>query len=77
MRHALPSSRTVFIEHYETGESPVRPGPTFDLVTFSREEPEAIWSGCRRWMPTLGEPDWLPLDRETVERLVGRRLEDP
>jgi hypothetical protein len=71
----LPATRTVFIEHYEDGarEAPDDPA-TFDLLTFSSDEPETEVS-AGLWMVTLGEPSWQHLDRATVEALVGGRVD--
>jgi hypothetical protein len=77
MRFALPSSRTVFVEHYERSLQELEAGipETFDLVTFSRTEPDhRLLSG--RWLLTFGEPSWRHSDRAGVEDLVGRSLND-
>jgi hypothetical protein len=47
---------------------------TFELVVFSSYEviERAPYLGERRaW---IGEPTWKPLDRTTVEALVGRKV---
>lgn len=77
MRFALPSSSTVFVEHYERSLQERKAGipETFDLVTFSGTEPEhRMLSGL--WLLTLGEPSWRHSDRAGVEELVGRSLND-
>ena len=65
----------VFIEHLENGVRGTREDPhTFDLVTFRDYD-------VRETMPggvphrTIGASRWRPLDRATVERLVGQRIE--
>jgi hypothetical protein len=60
----------VWIEHWPK-ESTDREEETFDLVTFSSYEvtERAPYLGERReW---IGEPAWKPLDRASVEILVG------
>lgn len=74
MRYILPSSQTVFIEHYP--ERPAGRGlrhleEEWDLVTFEEEEPYVSWPNCR---VVLGEPEWERIDRQCVEQLIGRRL---
>ena len=74
-QNALPTSRTVFVEHYETGARGSKEDPhTFDLITFSPTDPEPVFR-AGRWTMELGEPSWLPLDRASVERLIGARVE--
>lgn len=75
-RHDLTAGTApVFIEHYPPESGPVRQPESYDLVTFAGElRHKRVWSGPARWIPLLGEPDWRPLDREQVERLVGSRL---
>jgi hypothetical protein len=69
--NALPSSRTVFIEHYETGARGTPSDPhTFDLITFSHDDPEPVLR-AGRWSVELGEPSWSALDRASVETLIG------
>ena len=76
MRFALPSSRTSFIEHYLEGRYGGREDPeTFDLVTFDRWDPEPVLR-CGRWILELGVPSWKPIDRQAVEDLIGRGLDD-
>ncbi len=72
---ALPTTRTVFIEHYEDGARGTPGDPaTFDLLTFSNTDPEPFLR-AGEWRVELGEPSWSPLDRATVEALVGHRVE--
>jgi hypothetical protein len=72
MAHALPSSETAFIEHYEKAE---RSGEseTYDLVTFAWGDPEPHLVGGV-WTIAFGDPSWRPLDRESVEVLLGHSL---
>lgn len=71
--HALPSSQTIFIEHYEETE---RCGETetFDLVTFFHPELVVEELRCGEWNVEFGEPTWKPLGRESVEVLLGHSL---
>jgi hypothetical protein len=77
---ALPSSQTVFIEHYPPEAEPAVPTrtrderETFDLVTFASDEPTEARGG-RGWFVRLGEPDWEAVDRQAVEGLIGRGLQ--
>ena len=62
-----------WIEHWPK-ESTDQGAETFDLVVFSRYEVEerAPYLGeTRAW---IGEPTWKPLDRATVEVLVGGKV---
>ena len=72
--HRLPMS-LVWIEHYEDGArgSPEDPH-TFDLVIFSGYEitQRTPYPGEARL--TIGEPTWKPLDRQSVEILVGELI---
>ncbi len=72
MKHALPSSETVFIEHYEDAERGSE-SETYDLVTFSRHDPKSELH-CGIWTIELGTPDWKPLDRQAVEVLLGQKI---
>lgn len=70
--NVLPSSRTVFVEHYERA---ARGGDaeSYDLVTFAERDPEPhLRAG--RWTIELGEPSWQFLDRGSVETLLGASL---
>lgn len=64
----------VWIEHYEDGARGTPEDPsTFDLVEFSHYEPRDV----RRpegWVKVIGEPSWQPLDRATVQALVGEEI---
>jgi hypothetical protein len=66
-------SEPVCIEHY-LREATDGTSETFELVVFSsyavRER--APYLGETRL--TIGEPTWKPLDRETVEALVGQEV---
>lgn len=72
LTNALPSSETVFIEHYPAESHPPEK-ETFDLVTFSNRDPEPVLR-AGVWKVELGEPEWARIDRETVETLVGQPL---
>jgi hypothetical protein len=73
--NALPTSRTVFIEHYLDGARGTPDDPaTFDLITFSHHDPEPVMR-AGRWSVELGEPSWPALDRASVEALVGARVD--
>jgi hypothetical protein len=75
LANALPTSRTVFIEHYEDGARGMPSDPaTFDLLTFSADDPEPVLR-AGEWRVELGEPSWSALDRATVEALVGEALD--
>jgi hypothetical protein len=50
--NALPTTRTIFIEHYEPRE--------------------VLRAGV--WGKEIGTPSWKPLDRATVETLVGEEV---
>jgi hypothetical protein len=73
---SLDPSETVVIEHYENGARGTPEGPaTFDLVAFPNPAPKPVLLRTgRRWVLQMGEPEWKPLDRKTVEALVGGRL---
>jgi hypothetical protein len=63
----------VWIEHWpkDTTEGGIE---TFELVVFSNykvEERAPYLGGTRAW---IGEPTWKPLDRATVEVLVGGKV---
>jgi len=63
----------VWIEHWPK-ESTDRGAETFELIVFSsyKVEERAPYLGeTRAW---IGEPRWKPLDRATVEVLVGGKL---
>jgi hypothetical protein len=72
--HRLPTP-LVWIEHYQDGARGTPEDPhTFDLVIFSGYE-------ITEWAPCLGEtrlsigrPTWKPLDRQSVEALVGEPI---
>jgi hypothetical protein len=65
----------VWIEHYTSGARGTPSDPhTFDLVEFSSYEArDTIVGGV--WAREIGSPSWKPLDRGTVESLVGERLD--
>ena len=72
---ALPVP-VVWVEHYEDGARGTLMDPeTFDLVTFGHYEVrEIVRSPEQGPIKEIGPPVWRPLDRESVERLVGRKL---
>ena len=69
--HRLPTP-LVWVEHYEDGVRGTPEDPhTFDLVTFASYEVEDLGEEGKH----IGEPGWKPLDRVTVERLIGNRVD--
>lgn len=74
LANALPTRRTIFVEHYEDGARGAFSDPvTFDLLTFSANAPEPVLR-AGVWKVELGEPSWKALDRSTVESLIGAAL---
>ncbi len=74
LANALPTSRTVWIEHYEDGaRGTSQDRNTFDLLTFSADDPEPVLR-AGEWRVELGSPSWKALDRASVEALVGQRV---
>lgn len=75
-RFALPTSETVFVEHYERAEQELRAGipETFDLVTFSSTDPESVMRSGR-WLLELGTPSWRHTNQAGVEALIGQTIE--
>lgn len=72
--HRLPTP-LVWVEHYEDGAHGTEEDPhTFDSVTFSSYEIEDLGAYLGEQRRRIGEPSWKPLDRATVEVLVGERL---
>ena len=73
--HSLAMGRVpVFVEHYPSGATGGR-DETFDLVVFANYEVRDIMR-CGIWHRELGSPTWKPLDRCTVEVLVGSAVQD-
>jgi hypothetical protein len=75
--HRLPTP-LVWVEHYEDGArgSEATEDPhTFDLVTFSSYEVEDLGAYLGEERKRIGEPSWQPLDRATVEALIGESLD--
>lgn len=64
----------VWIEHYPPGARRTGAAETFELVSFSDYEVDESRSHLGERRLSIGEPDWKPLDRATVEALVGRRV---
>ncbi len=69
------STPLVWIEHYPPEAR--RPGAeeTFDLVLFSSYEVEDLGAYAGEERKRIGEPSWKPLDRRSVETLIGGPLE--
>jgi hypothetical protein len=63
-------STPVWIEHYPTEASDGR-AETFELVVFSSYEVKEKAPYLGEMRLTIGEPTWKPLDRRSVEALVG------
>jgi hypothetical protein len=61
----------VWIEHYEDGaRGTPRDGATFCLVEFSHYEVRGeLRAG--QWAKEIGSPSWRPLNRGSVEALIG------
>lgn len=77
VRFALPSTQTAFIEHYpEEAFHVPRERETFDLVTFGQEPNPELAGTWGSWMMSFGSPSWEHVEREDVEELIGRRLEE-
>jgi len=57
------------VEHYPK-EGRSKTPTTFDLVTFERSLPLFCWVG-RKYRISLGEPQWRPLTRSELERMLG------
>jgi hypothetical protein len=73
--HRLPTP-LVWIEHHEAGARGTKEDPaSFDLVTFSSYEVEDLGSYMGEERKRIGEPSWKPLDRATVEALIGEPLD--
>jgi hypothetical protein len=49
--------------------------PTLDMVTFASYEVEELGAYMGEERKRLGEPSWTPLDRGSVEALVGEPLD--
>jgi hypothetical protein len=66
----------VWIEHYEDGaRGTPEDRATFDLVEFSHYEVRDVLR-AGQWRKEIGEPSWKPLDRASVEALIGGPLEE-
>jgi hypothetical protein len=57
------------VEHYPR-EDGSKLQETFDLVTFELNAPAPCWLGGKS-RNTLGEPEWRPLERIELERMIG------
>ena len=72
--HRLPAP-LVWIEHRQDGARGTPEDPhSFDLVTFSSYEVEDLAPYMGEESKRIGEPSWKPLDRVTVETLIGQPL---
>ena len=68
--HSLALERVpVFVEHYPP-EATGRGEETFDLVVFGHHEVREVVRGGV-WRKEIGSPTWKPLDRRSVEVLLG------
>lgn len=68
----------VFIEHWPPETCPARSPESFDLLTFDSYDVRCrrLWGErSPRYVYLIGEPDWQPLDRESVEALIGQALD--
>ena len=65
-------SRPVWIEHYPP-EATNGQAETFDLVTFSSYEVRETLRRGGAKHHKVGNPSWKPLDRKTIEALLGNR----
>lgn len=63
----------VWIEHYPP-QTTDGASETFQLVVFSRYEVRERAPYLGQTQLTIGEPTWKPLDRESVETLVGEKV---
>jgi hypothetical protein len=75
--HRLPIP-LIWMEHHQDGSEARGTGQdphTFDLVTFESYAVENLGSYAGEERKRIGEPSWKPLDRATVEALVGGPLE--
>ena len=64
----------VFVEHYPPRVTGGR-DETFDLVVFANYDVRDVMR-CGIWHKEIGSPTWKPLDRCTVEVLVGSPVQD-
>jgi hypothetical protein len=60
-------------EHYPK-EAADATSETFELVVFSSYTVRERAPYLEETRPTIGEPTWKPLDRKTVEALVGQEV---
>lgn len=63
------------IEHYPR-EDGAKLQKTFDLVTFDLNAPVGCWIAGRSRI-SLGVPEWKPIDRSELERMIGCVYPDP
>jgi hypothetical protein len=75
--HRLPTP-LVWVEHYYEDSARGTPEDphTFDLVTFESYEVEDLGAYLGEERKRIGEPSWKPLDRATVEALIGEPLKE-
>jgi hypothetical protein len=57
------------VEHYPR-EDGSKSRETFDLVSFELNAPVLRWIGGSSRI-SLGEPEWKPMERSEVERMIG------
>ena len=69
-KHGLPIP--IWIEQ-RTAETAHGPEERFALVVFSDHEVRQLPPYLGAWL-TIGEPTWKPLDRTSVEVLVGQKV---
>lgn len=64
----------IWIENYEDEARGTKEDPhTFDLVSFEHFEPREAF-GPDGWHVRIGDSSWKPLERATVETLIGGEL---
>jgi hypothetical protein len=72
--HRLPTP-VIWVEHYQDGARGTPEDPaSFDLVTFASYEVEDLGTYLGEERKRIGEPSRKPLDRATVEALIGEAL---
>jgi hypothetical protein len=63
-----------WIEHYQDGaRGTPQDRATFDMVEFAHYEPRDVLR-AGQWVKEIGMPTWQPLNRATVEALVGQAV---
>ena len=69
----LKLDRPIWIEHYPP-EGPNNIGETFALLVFDSYEVQKVLIDGTKPHYEIGAPVWKPLDRATVEALVGQGI---